>query len=148
MESSISTTETFGRGTSTSNSCSPNDKVRPDRAGDARASRLSWPPTARRPRGGAAAAPGGRARSPHQRPPEARARAGGWDRHALRLTPPDCRLGVLRGGSHGHGAAERESARYAPPERLSVRPTDLPFGGDGCGLVGPGGVTTRAGTPP
>src|SRR4029077_13356688 len=138
MESSISTTETFGRGTSASNSCSPNDKVCVARAGDARGSRLSWPPAARGARGGVAAPPGGRARSPHQRPLEAGARAGRRDGPALRLTPADSRLGLLRSRTHSRGTAERESARYAPPERLSVRPRDLPVAGDACGLVGPG----------
>src|SRR6266853_1227462 len=131
MESSIWTTETFGRGTSASNSCSPNDTVRDGRAGDARGSRLSWLPTVRRPRGGAPAPPGGRARGPYQRPPEAGARAGRRDSPPLRLAPRDVRLGLLRGGADGRGAAERHSTRYTPPERLSVRPKGLPFGGDG-----------------
>src|SRR5213594_3366299 len=148
MESSTSTTETFGRGTSGSNSCSSNDKVRDARAGDARDSRLSGPPAARRPRGGTPAPPGGRAKGPHQRPPETGARAGRRDSPPLRLAPRDVRLGLLRGRAHGRRAAEQQSARHAPPERLSVRPKDLPFGGDACGLVGLGRFTNRPGTPP
>src|SRR6266436_4538894 len=148
MESSTSTTETFGRGTSGSNSCSPNDKVRDARAGDARDSRLSWPPAARRPRGGTPAPPGGRARGPHQRPPETGARAGRRDSPPFRLAPRDARLGVLRGHSHGRRTAEPESARYTAPERLPRRRKALPVGGDGRGLVGPGTFTNRAGTPP
>src|SRR5712692_5823446 len=146
MESSTSTTETFGRGTSGSNSCSPNDKVRDARAGDARDSRLSWPPAARRPRGGTPAPPGGRARGPDQRPPETGARAGRRDGPPLRLAPRDARLGLLRGRSHGRCTAERQSARYAAPERLSRRRKALPVGGDGRGLVGPVRFTNRPAT--
>src|SRR5713101_3093831 len=147
MESSTSTTETFGRGTSGSNSCSPNDKVRDARAGDARDSRLSWPRTARRPRGGTPAPPGGRSRGPHQRPPETGARAGRRDSPPLRLAPRDVRLGLLRGRAHRRDNAERRSARHTPPERLSRRRKALPVGGDGGGLVGAGGFTKRPGTP-
>src|SRR5882762_6111736 len=139
MESSIWTTETIGRGTNASKSCSPNDEVRNARARDARDSRLSWLPAARRPRGGAPAPPGGRPRRPHQRPPETGARAGRRDHPPLRLAPRHARLGLLRGRAHGRDAAQRQSARHAPPERVSRRREALPAGGDGGGLVGLGG---------
>src|SRR5882762_7373162 len=139
MESSTWTTETIGRGTNAFKSCSASDEVRNARARDARDSRLSRLPAARRPRGGTPAPPSGRPRGPHQRPPETGARAGRRDRPPLRLAPRHVRLGLLRGRAHGRYTAQRQSARHAPPERVSRRREALPAGGDGGVLVEPGG---------
>src|SRR5438132_922453 len=75
-----------------------------------------------------------RARGPHQRSPEAGARAGRRDSRALRLTPPDCRLGLLRGGADGRYPTTR-SPRHPAGEHLSVWRRNLPVAGDRRGVV-------------
>ncbi len=128
---SISTTGISGNGTGTSGSCLPNE-ANHDSARDGR--RLSELPPARGHPARAAAPPRGRARSADQRPLEAGARAGRRDDRALRLAPPDVRLGLFCGGADGR-SARRCASRHPPSERLSVWRRNLPVAGDRRGVV-------------